>query len=188
MNNAGVAVVGPFLSTTLEQWRWILGINTMGVVHGCHFFLPKMVERGQGGHVVNVSSAAGYSATSLLPAYNATKFSVLGLSEALWEELRPHRIGVTAICPGLIDTPITRNAQTVGDMAAPGRREEMVESYRRRAYGPDRVAEKILAAVQRDRLVAPVAPEAWALYYLKRFAPWLLRRIGRRMAVRRTST
>jgi NAD(P)-dependent dehydrogenase (short-subunit alcohol dehydrogenase family) len=188
MNNAGVAVVGPFLSTTLEQWRWILGINTMGVVHGCHFFLPRMVERGQGGHVVNVSSAAGYSATSLLPAYNATKFSVLGLSEALWEELRPHRIGVTAICPGLIDTPITRNAQTVGDMAAPGRREEMVESYRRRAYGPDRVAEKILAAVQRDRLVAPVAPEAWALYYLKRFAPWLLRRIGRRMAVRRTST
>lgn len=185
MNNAGVAVVGPFLSTSLEQWRWILGINTMGVVHGCHFFVPKMVERGRGGHVINVSSAAGYSATSLLPAYNATKFSVLGLSEALWEELRPHGIGVTAVCPGLIDTPITRNAQTVGDMAAPGRREEMVEGYRRRAYGPERVAEKVLAAVQRDRLVAPVAPEAWVLYYLKRFAPWLLRRISRRAAARR---
>ena len=186
MNNAGVAIGGPFLSTSLPDWNWILGINTLGVVHGCHFFIPKMVERAKGGHVINVSSAAGYTASSALAAYNATKYSVLGLSEALWEELRPHSIGVTAVCPGLIDTPITRSARLVGEMDKPERREEMVRGYQRRGYTPERVARNILKAVSKNRLVAPISPEAWALYYLKRWAPWALRRIGLVLA-RRTS-
>jgi NAD(P)-dependent dehydrogenase (short-subunit alcohol dehydrogenase family) len=186
MNNAGVAIGGPFLSTSLPDWNWILGINTLGVVHGCHFFIPKMVERARGGHVINVSSAAGYTASSALAAYNATKYSVLGLSEALWEELRPHSIGVTAVCPGLIDTPITRNARLVGEMDKPEMREEMVRGYQRRGYTPERVARNILKAVSKNRLVAPISPEAWALYYLKRWAPWALRRIGLVLA-RRTS-
>jgi NAD(P)-dependent dehydrogenase (short-subunit alcohol dehydrogenase family) len=184
MNNAGVAIGGPFLSTSLEDWNWILGVNTLGVVHGCHYFIPKMVARGKGGHVINVSSAAGYSANSILAAYNATKFSVLGLSEALWEELHPHSIGVTAVCPGLIDTPITRNARLVGEMDKPDKRKEMVEGYQRRGYTPDRVARNILKAVEKDRLVAPISIEAWGLYYLKRFAPWLLRQIGLQVAKR----
>ena len=178
MNNAGVAIGGPFLSTSLEDWNWILGINTMGVVHGCHLFIPKMVQRAKGGHVINVSSAAGYSANSVLAAYNATKFSVLGLSEALWEELHPHGIGVTAVCPGLIDTPITRNTRLVGEMDKPENREDMVQGYQKRGYLPDRVARNILKAVEKNRLIAPISPEAWGLYYLKRFAPWLLRRLG----------
>jgi NAD(P)-dependent dehydrogenase (short-subunit alcohol dehydrogenase family) len=186
MNNAGVAIGGPFLSTSIEDWNWILGINTLGVVHGCHYFIPKMVQRGQGGHVINVSSAAGYNASSLLAAYNATKFSVLGLSEALWEELRPHDIGVTAVCPGIIDTPITRNTRLVGEMDKPEKREEMVSGYQRRGYPPERVATNILKAVEKNRLVAPISPEAWGLYYLKRFAPWLLRRIGLWIAKRAT--
>ena len=184
MNNAGVAIGGPFLSTSLADWNWILGINTLGVVHGCHFFIPNMVKRAKGGHVINVSSAAGYSASSVLAAYNATKFSVLGLSEALWEELHPHSIGVTAVCPGLIDTPITRNARLVGEMDKPEKREEMVQGYQRRGYTPERVAQNILKAVEKNRLVAPISPEAWGLYYLKRWAPWLLRRIGLMLARR----
>ncbi len=184
MNNAGVAICGPFLATSLEDWNWIVGINTLGVVHGCHFFIPNMVRRGEGGHVINVSSAAGYSTSSVLPAYNATKFAVLGLSEALWEELRPHGIGVTAVCPGLIDTPITRSARLVGKLDKPELREDMVQGYRRRGYLPDRVARNILKAVEKNRLVAPISPEAWVFYYLKRFAPWLLRRIGLVMAKR----
>jgi NAD(P)-dependent dehydrogenase (short-subunit alcohol dehydrogenase family) len=184
MNNAGVAIGGPFLDTTLPDWDWIVGINLMGVIHGCHLFVPAMVRRGAGGHVINVSSAAGYSATSMLAAYNATKFGVLGLTEALGEELSPHGIGVTAICPGLIDTPITRAARLVGEMDKPEVREEMVSGYQRRGYGPERVAENILKAVQRDRLVAPISIEAWGLYYLKRWAPWLLRRVSQAMGAR----
>lgn len=184
MNNAGVAIGGPFSATSLADWDWILGINVKGVVHGCHHFIPKMVERGCGGHVVNVSSAAGYTATSMLAAYNATKFAVLGLSEALHEELTPHGISVTAVCPGIIDTPITRSARLVGDMATEQAREEMVSGYRRRGYGPERVAENIVKAMQRDRLIAPISPEAWGLYYLKRWAPWALRWVSARMGER----
>jgi NAD(P)-dependent dehydrogenase (short-subunit alcohol dehydrogenase family) len=174
MNNAGVAIGAAFLDTPLEQWRWIVDINLMGVVHGCHSFVPQMVERGRGGHVVNVASAAGFAASQLLCAYSTTKFAVVGLSEALREELVPHEIGVTAICPGLIDTPITRAARMFGVADSEAMRTRLVEGYRRRGYGPERVAENVLRAVQRNRGVAPIAPEAWALYWLKRFTPGLL--------------
>ena len=188
VNNAGVAIGGPFLATSLEDWDWILGINLKGVVHGCHYFIPNMVEHARGGHVVNVSSAAGYSASSALAAYNATKFGVLGLTEALWDELTPQGISVTVICPGIIDTPITRNARLVGEMDHEEMREQMVSGYQRRAYTPERVAANIVKAMQRDRLVAPISPEAWAMYYLKRFAPWAMRWLGRKIGERAAAT
>src|SRR6185295_669159 len=119
MNNAGVGLGGGFLDTSLEDWDWIVGINFWGVVHGCHFFVPPMVARKRGGHVVNVSSAAGFVAGAQLAAYSTTKFAVFGLSEALRDELRPHRIGVTTVCPGLIDTPITMAARVRGRNANP---------------------------------------------------------------------
>ena len=99
-------------------------------------------------------------------------------------EWQPHGIGVTAICPGIIDTPITRNARLVGEMGKPEKRTEMVEGYQKRGYTPERVAVNILKAVQKNRLVAPISPEAWGMYYMKRFAPWLLRRIGLWMSKR----
>jgi len=179
MNNAGVGLGAGFLESTLEDWEWILGVNVRGVVHGCHFFLPRMVEAGGPRHVVNVASMAGYVAAASLAAYSTTKYAVIGLSESLSIELAPHRIGVTAICPGVIDTPITRSARLRGRAASPGQRERMVEAYRRRGYGPERVAEKVLRAVQRGRVVAPVSPEAWTFYALKRLAPGLVRAIAR---------
>ncbi len=182
VNNAGVGLVGGLLDTELEDWDWIVGINLMGVVNGCHFFLPKMIERGMGGHVANVSSMAGFHASPALVAYTTTKFAVLGLSEALREELRPHGIGVTAICPGIINTPITTNARARGAAADPKVRERAVAFYKRRNYGPDRVAENILKAVQRNRTVAPVAPEAWLSYAIKRISPRLAGWVARRAA------
>ena len=184
VNNAGVGLGATFLDTTLEDWDWIIGINLRGIVHGCHFFVPKMVACGRGGHVVNVASAAGYLASEALSAYSTTKFAVVGLSEALRDELEPRGIGVTAICPGIINTPITGAARLRGKAALPGARERMVEFYRRRNYGPELVAEKILKAVARDAALAPVSPEAWVTYFLKRLSPgftaWLNRRIAER--------
>jgi NAD(P)-dependent dehydrogenase (short-subunit alcohol dehydrogenase family) len=182
INNAGVGLGAGFLDTELEDWDWIVGINVLGVVHGCRFFVPRMVERGAGGHVVNLSSMAGFFASPTLAAYSTTKFAVLGLSEALREELRPYGIGVTAICPGMINTPITRNAPARGSLADPAARERVVALYRRRNYGPERVARKILRAVERDRTVAPVAPEAWIGYALKRISPRLAGWAARRLA------
>jgi len=184
VNNAGVAIGGGFLDTSLEDWRWILGVNTLGVIHGCHVFVPPMVARGAGGAVVNVASAAGLVATESLAAYCTTKFSVVGLSEALRGELHRHGIGVSCICPGLINTPITRAARLVGSMAGEDRRNALVTLYERRNYGPERVATKILRAVERNRALVPITPEAWALYLAKRIAPgalaWLSRRAGAR--------
>jgi NAD(P)-dependent dehydrogenase (short-subunit alcohol dehydrogenase family) len=182
VNNAGVGLAASFLDTELEDWDWVVAINLLGVVHGCHFFVPRMVERGRGGHVANLSSMAGFHASPALVAYSATKFAVLGLSEALREELRPHGIGVTAICPGVINTPITTSARARGAAADPKVRERLVALYRRRNYGPDRVARNILKAVERNRAVAPVAAEAWIAYAIKRTSPRLAGWVARRMA------
>src|SRR5262249_18395079 len=134
MNNAGVGLGAGFLHTPLDDWDWIIGINLMGVVHGCHFFLPPMVARRQGGHVVNVSSAAAFTATEALSAYSTTKFGVLGLSEALRDELTPHGIGVTAVCPGIINTAITGSSRLRGPTATDAARRRMIEVYQRRNY------------------------------------------------------
>lgn len=178
VNNAGVGLGGRFLDTQLEDWDWILPINLMGVVHGCHMFVPPMVSRGRGGHVVNLSSAAGFFANPALSAYTTTKFAVLGLSEALRTELRPHAIGVTAVCPGLINTSITRTSRMRGASADEASRARLIRMYERRNYGPERVAERILRAVGRDIPVAPVTAEAWALYVLSRAAPPIARRLA----------
>jgi len=181
VNNAGVGLVGGFLDTELPDWDWIVGINLMGVVHGCHFFVPRMVERGSG-HVVNLSSLAGYHANPALAAYTATKFAVLGLSEALRDELWGSGVGVTAVCPGIINTPITRHARARGAADNPATRERYAELYRRRNYGPDRVARNVLKAVARERTVAPISAEAWAAYAIKRASPRLAGFVARKLA------
>ena len=184
VNNAGVALAGGLLDTSLEDWDWILGVNLRGVVLGCHLFVPPMVRRARGGHVVIVSSAAGFTPSEALAAYCTTKFAVLGLAESLAEELRPAGVGVTAICPGFIDTPLTRSARLRGSYDRPEVRERIVAGYRRRGYGPERVARALVRAVERGRVVAPIAPEAWALYYARRLAPGPLRWLSARISAR----
>jgi NAD(P)-dependent dehydrogenase (short-subunit alcohol dehydrogenase family) len=183
VNNAGVAGSGTVADTKLEDWRWILEVNVFGLVSTTRAFLPPMLAQ-RSGQVVNVASAAGYVATEALAAYSTTKFAVVGLSEALRDELVPHGIGVTAVCPGLINTPITQTAPLRGPEATPEARAYMVEVYRRRNYPPERVAANVLKAIQRNRAVAPISPEAWGMYVLKRLAPGLVARINRAMSAR----
>jgi NAD(P)-dependent dehydrogenase (short-subunit alcohol dehydrogenase family) len=175
VNNAGVGLAASFLDTPLEDWDWILGINLLGVIHGCHFFVPPMVARGRGGHVVNVASMASYMPSEALLAYNVTKFGVRGLSESLRVELARHRIGVTAVCPGIINTAIARNLRSRGVADDPAERERARRLFERRNYPPSRVAENILRAVQKNRAVAPISPEAWVVWYLTRLFPGLVR-------------
>lgn len=181
VNNAGVGLVGGFLDTSGKDWQWLIGINLMGAVHGCDAFLPTMIESGHGGHIVNLSSAAGLLANPQLTAYSATKFAVLGLSEALRMELQPHGIGVTAVCPGIINTAITQNSPVrSGD--ADERRKRLASIYQKRGYTAKRVARNILRAVDRNRAVAPVAAEAHLMYLLSRTAPPLARWVATRAA------
>ncbi len=184
VNNAGVALHGGFLHTSLDDWQWILKTNLWGVVHGCHFFVPPMVERGGGGHVVNVASAAGFCNSEKLAAYGTSKYAVVGLSEALRDELGQHGIGVSVICPGFVNTPIVSSMRVRGEAEPQKIRRGAAEWYERRGFAPERVASAIVGAVRRNRALVPVAPEAWALYAFKRLTPDLvpsvLRRLGRR--------
>lgn len=178
MNNAGIGSAGRFLETSLETWRKVLDVNLMGVVHGCHAFLPAMVERGEGGHVINVASAAGYFAAPDMPVYAASKFAVQGFSEALRADMASHGIGVSTICPGIINTKIVANSIMEGRISDPDRHRKIVDFYRRRNYTADDVARSVLRAVRGNRAVQPVSAEAWGLYYAKRFAPRLLQKVS----------
>jgi NAD(P)-dependent dehydrogenase (short-subunit alcohol dehydrogenase family) len=105
-NNAGVGTAGPIWATTLDDWRWIVGINLMGVVHGIQSFVPRMIQQGRPGYVVNTASAAGLLAPAGSSVYCASKFAVVGLTECLYHELRAenHPIGVSVLCPAFVDT------------------------------------------------------------------------------------
>ena len=186
VNNAGIGVAGNFVDVPLAEWDAIIGINLKGVVHGCYCFVPRMIAAGHAAHIVNIASMAGYVAGPGMTAYSATKYGVIGLSEALAGELAEHRIGVTVICPGVINTNITRASRIYGPLATDENRERGVRAFERRNYTPERVAQGILKAIERNRRVAPVSIEAWAGYYLKRLFPgfvhWIARVSARRQA------
>jgi NADP-dependent 3-hydroxy acid dehydrogenase YdfG len=182
VNNAGVAVGGTFLDTSLDDWDWLLGVNLRGVVHGCHFFVPKMVERGHGGQVVNISSVFGVYPAPGVTAYVASKFAVLGLSQSLRAELAPHKIGVTAICPGMIATSIIDGGRMNGKVGA--RRSKMADTFARRGAPPERVADAIVDSVRTNPAVRPVGRDGWALYALTRLAPQSTQRFGASLAMR----
>ncbi|MEU3514224.1 SDR family oxidoreductase [Streptomyces sp. NPDC006654] len=181
VNNAGVGLSGSFLTTTPKDWRRVLDVNLWGVIHGCRLFGARMAERGQGGHIVNVASAAAYQPSRALPAYSTSKAAVLMLSECLRAELADRRIGVSAICPGFVNTNITSTARFTGVGEAEQRRRQQRSArlYGMRNYPPEKVASAILDAVARDRAVVPVTPEARAMRALSRWAPRFSRRLAR---------
>ena len=180
VNNAGIAVAGPFLETTGQDWQRVVGVNLMGVVHGCRVFGRALVERGEGGQIVNVASAAAFQPAKDLPAYSASKAAVMMASECLRAELAPYGIGVTAACPGFVSTNITRAAHYVGLPEAEERAlaERLTRLYERRNFGPERVATAIVEAIGADLPVAVITPEARVMRALSRFAPGVRRRLA----------
>ncbi len=180
INNAGIGLSGSLLDTSVKDWQQVLGVNLWGVIHGCRLFARQMVDNGKAGHIVNVASAAAFLPSRMLPAYATSKSAVLMFSECLRAEMAEHNIGVSAICPGIIDTPITRSTRFVGvaDEEQSRRREDAAKLYQRRAYTPDRVAQAIVEAVQSNRAVVPVSPEARGMQWLGRFTPSLARNLA----------
>ncbi len=110
-NNAGVGLAGATGKVALEDWRWIVDINLMGVVYGVEIFTPLIKSHGEGGHIVNTASMAGHATMSMLGPYNATKFAVVGYSEALAQELNPQNIHVTMLCPTWVKSNIADSSQ-----------------------------------------------------------------------------
>jgi NAD(P)-dependent dehydrogenase (short-subunit alcohol dehydrogenase family) len=182
VNNAGIAVVGPFLDHTEEDWLRIVDVNLLGVVRGCRLFGAQMVQRGAGGHIVNIASAASYAPASALPAYCATKAAVRMLSECLRAELAKHDITVTAVCPGFTSTGIARAAHYAGLGGADEQamRDAADAGLQRRGFPAEKVALAIMRAVRDNRAVVPVNTEAKLTYALSMLAPGLLRQLTKR--------
>jgi NAD(P)-dependent dehydrogenase (short-subunit alcohol dehydrogenase family)/pimeloyl-ACP methyl ester carboxylesterase len=177
VNNAGIAIAGSFLRHTDEDWQRITDVNLLGVARGCRLFGAQMAERGQGGHLVNIASAAAFAPTAMLPAYSATKAATAMLSDCLRAELAPSGIGVSAICPGFTSTGIAAAAHyagTSGDEEA-RIRAGAAKAIRMRSFPPEKVALAVLRAVLRDRAMVPVNAEARIGYALSRIAPGALR-------------
>jgi NAD(P)-dependent dehydrogenase (short-subunit alcohol dehydrogenase family) len=152
-NNAGVALHGALQDATHRDWEWVLGVNLWGVIHGLEAFLPRMIARGQPGHVVNTASMAGLIASQGLGVYNASKYAVVGISETLVKDLRPHGIGVSVLCPMGVATRIlqsarNRPAQLRNEREGTDSAVELIGKY----LDPDTVASMVLAAVRANRL------------------------------------
>ncbi|OEJ39858.1 short chain dehydrogenase [Streptomyces agglomeratus] len=181
VNNAGIGLSGSFLDTTSEDWKKVLDVNLWGVIHGCRLFGRQMADRGQGGHIVNTASAAAYQPSRALPAYSTSKAAVLMLSECLRAEFAGRGIGVSAICPGLVNTGITSTARFAGVSADEEKlkQRKTARLYGMRNYPPEKVADAVLKAVVRNQAVVPVTPEARGAHFLSRFAPKALRAIAR---------
>ncbi|MDX2001612.1 MAG: SDR family NAD(P)-dependent oxidoreductase [Chitinophagales bacterium] len=175
-NNAGVAIGGDFEARPLDDWEWINSINFMGVVHGCHLFIPAMKKQGYG-HIINTSSAASFGCLPQMAAYNATKAAVLAISETLYSELHPYNIQVSAIMPTFFKTNIANNSR--GDEITFETGQLMVDTSGIEAAW---VAQRVLKAAGNKRLHIVLPRDAKALYWLKRHFPLLYIRIIRSLA------
>lgn len=163
VNNAGVALAGDFAELTYDDMDWIVGVNFWGVVHGTQEFLPHLIASGDG-HVVNISSLFGLISMPGQSLYNATKYAVRGLSEALREEMlvHGHPVGVTVVHPGGIRTAIARNAR----VAASEDKQATAELFDKKLarMSPEKAAEIIVSAVLKNKARCLVGADAHALH------------------------
>lgn len=166
VNNAGVGVGGAIGEIPLDDWRWCVEVNLLGVAYGCHAFVPAMRRRGRG-HVINVASAAGFAAAPEMGPYNASKAGAIAISETLAAELLGTGVGVSVVCPTFFKTGIVDAMRTSGDRA---RRtaEKLMAAATLEAEAVARIT--LDAAARGERYVFP-QPDARLLWRLKRLAP-----------------
>lgn len=161
-NNAGVAVAGAMGEIPLEDWRWQIDINLMGVIHGCHFFVPKMKKQNRG-WILNVASLAGIVSAPMMGPYNVTKAGVIALSETLATELAPQDIRVTALCPSFFRTNIHKGARSTAALSA--RTEKLVT---RSKWSAEEIAAIALRGLERGELYVMPQQDAKAIWRMKR--------------------
>jgi NAD(P)-dependent dehydrogenase (short-subunit alcohol dehydrogenase family) len=172
MNIAGVSAWGTVDQLTHQHWKSMIDINLMGPIHVIESFLPPMVAAGRGGHLVNVSSAAGLVALPWHAAYSASKYGLRGLSEVLRFDLARHRIGVSVVVPGAVKTPLVQTVQIAGVDRDDPRVQKWTNRFSGHAVSPEHVADKIFDGVRKNRFLIYTSPDIRALYLFKRTAWW----------------
>ncbi|MFI7003331.1 SDR family NAD(P)-dependent oxidoreductase [Nocardia sp. NPDC050175] len=167
VNNAGVGVGGPFLETTLDDWAWLRSINLDGVINCCHLFGAGMVARRHG-HVVNIASGAGYLPNRRMATYCASKAAVIMLSRCLRADWAARGVGVSAICPGVINTGIHTRSRLRGSAIA---EQDWIAKAFGYSHDPDVVAKSVVAAVAHNRGLVSSGFEVRLAYQVMRVLP-----------------
>jgi NAD(P)-dependent dehydrogenase (short-subunit alcohol dehydrogenase family) len=172
MNIAGISTWGPVEQLEHRHWQRTIDVDLMGPIHVIECFVPPMIRAARGGHLVNVSSAAGLLGLPWHAPYSAAKFGLRGVSEVLRFDLRRHRIGVTLVCPGAVKTPLIGTVEIVGvDRDHPVWR-KLTKRFEGHAARPDDVAEKIIQAIKHGRYLVFTSRDIQFAYWLQRtFAP-----------------
>ncbi|AYE94978.1 short chain dehydrogenase [Mycobacterium paragordonae] len=172
LNIAGVSAWGTVDRLSHAQWEKMISINLMGPIHVIESFVPQMIAARRGGHVVNVSSAAGIVALPWHAAYSASKYGLRGLSEVLRFDLARHRIAVSVVVPGAVKTPLVNTVEIAGVDREDPHVARWVDRFSGHAVSPERAAEKILAGVAKKRYLIYTSQDIRALYAFKRLAWW----------------
>lgn len=172
MNIAGISAWGTMDKLEHAHWRKIIEVNLMGPIHVMECFLPPMMAAGRGGHLVNVSSAAGLFGLPWHAAYSASKFGLRGISEVLRFDLRRHGIGVSLVCPGAVNTPLVGTVEIVGVDRDNPKVAAMVRRFQRHAVTPERAAEAILKGVRRGSYMIFTSPDIRVGYWFQQKFAW----------------
>lgn len=168
VNNAGVPVVGFVEKIPVKDWRWIISINLMGVVHGCKAFIPIFQRQGAG-HIVNIASSAGIVSLAEMAPYNVTKAGVISLSETLRAELSGRNIGVTVVCPTFFKTNLMEQARYTDDHQI-----KMAKAFFEKSMCTVQdVSRHIIRSVKKNRLYVLTQIDAKIYWRFKRFFPQL---------------
>lgn len=166
VNNAGVAAAGNVEETPIEDWAWVLDIDLMGVVRGCHQF-SGLMKRQQSGHIVNVASFAGLAGLPSIAAYGVAKAGVVALSEALRAELHPHGVGVTVACPAFVKTSLLDNFRA----PRPDTHAKVARWMETSGVSAEQVAEAIAGAIADNRFLLLTHRQTRSAWRLKRWFP-----------------
>jgi NAD(P)-dependent dehydrogenase (short-subunit alcohol dehydrogenase family) len=171
MNVAGVSTWGAVDRLAHSDWKKMIDVNLIGPISVIEAFVPPMIAAKRGGHLVNVSSAAGLFGLPWHGAYSASKFGLRGVSEVLRFDLRRYKIGVTLVCPGGVDTPLVQTVDIVGVDRDNAAMQNMVKRFRSHAKSPEQVAETIIAGVEKDKYLVLTSRDIWLGVMAQRYFP-----------------
>jgi NAD(P)-dependent dehydrogenase (short-subunit alcohol dehydrogenase family) len=185
MNIAGIASWGTITAMPHSTWQRVVDVNLMGPIAVLEYLVPPMIEAGRGGHVVNVSSAAGIIGMPWHAAYSASKFGLRGVSEVLRFDLARHRIGVSLVCPGGVDTGLTETVNIAGVDNTSATFRKLQARFKKRAVTPEKAAAAILKGVRKNRYWVYTSPDIYVAHLAQRYFPpgyWVAMTVMNRVA------
>jgi len=167
VNNAGVGGSGEVGSFSIEDWQWVLGVNLFGGIYGCHTMVDWLKNHPSGSHIINIASFAAVASAPAMAAYNVGKAGMLSLSETLYTELRPHNIGVTAVCPAFFQT----NLLSQGRFESDGQKQIAATYMQRARFTAEDVADAAVRAIASKKLFVVLGRKARFYWLMKRWYP-----------------